>query len=470
MEAEKTSLSATIIIPAPWSELLPDILGRVIAHLLFPADRARFRVICRAWRSAAHQHVSQVPWIVLPDCSFCTIGDDGAFFPRIPGLPENNVTCLGAAADGWLALDCTDDVFRRTLFWASYDFINHTLAKPRPHVRHRHAYLLHNPFSGETVPLPELDSVFGNVPETFQIRKVLMMRSSGGNPKDDVVAVITNNWKYNLVLCCRGKTWIPRCCLRIFDVAFLGDRLYGINPEEELIAFDLVYDDNGVPTVDKYRRVIKKPLADGEVDPWTWMYDEEEVEEEEAAEEEEVEEEEEEVEEEDDEEEDESSEDNDSSTVNKEDSFNNDLHAPDGKHMTPYETNKGHIVTTRHLVTSHGGRELLMVRHQKQSPPFFNSYTLKVEVFKADMNAGKWVPVTTDALEKGETLFLGHYFSKSTRAYGDIKEGFVYFLDETDDVFDTNSWACRPFSLPRKTKPEAQELLTWLLPPELVLV
>ncbi|TVU43784.1 hypothetical protein EJB05_10278, partial [Eragrostis curvula] len=134
------------------------------------------------------------PRIVHPDCSFCTIGDDGEHFHRIPGLPHENATCLGAT-DDWLALDCADDVFRRTPHWDT--FSDNMFATPRPDVKHRHTYLLHNPFSGETVPLPELDSVVGHVAETFQIRKVLMRSSS----PDDLVAVTTNNWNYNVILC-----------------------------------------------------------------------------------------------------------------------------------------------------------------------------------------------------------------------------------------------------------------------------
>jgi hypothetical protein len=110
--------------------------------------------------TCARHHVRQLPWIVLPDGSFCTAGDGGAFFGRIPGLPEN-ATCLGAAADGWLALDCTDDVFRRTPLrdkWLSHD---NTYQRPRAVVMHRHAYLLHNP-------------IVGDVAETFEIREVLM--------------------------------------------------------------------------------------------------------------------------------------------------------------------------------------------------------------------------------------------------------------------------------------------------------
>ncbi|KAL6659596.1 hypothetical protein ACP70R_003636 [Stipagrostis hirtigluma subsp. patula] len=458
--------------PSQWSDLLPDLLGRVIALLPFPADRARFRAVCRAWHSAARRHVRQLPWMVLPDGSFCTIGDDGAYFDGpLPGLPEN-VTCIGGT-DDWLALDCTDDVLRRTSRWdASYFF-------PSRDVKHRHTYMLYNPFSGKTVPLPELDSIIGDVAETFEIRKVLMRTNS----PDEVIAVMTSNWNYNIILCRPGKGEWVLPYFRVCDVAFLGDMLYGITPEEELIAFDLAEDDDGRPTVTKSWRVIRQLLADGEEDPWSWLYtnngeevdnnNDVELDGEEPNQ---------------DEEDDpwswlyylnnNAEGDNDNNLESggeesnqEEDSFNGDGQVPDGVDIiadeeVAYEP-KDNIVITRRLVESRSNGELLMVRHHRQVSPFFDGYTRKVEILKADINAGKWVPITTNILAKGEALFLSRSVSKFTRVYGDIKEGFIYFMD-IDDVLDTKSWSRMPFSFPRVWKLEDRELLTWIFPPEVV--
>lgn len=65
------------------------------------------------------------------------------------------------------------------------------------------------------------------------------------------------------------------------------------------------------------------------------------------------------------------------------------------------------------------------MRRQHQSAPYTDSYTRKVDIFKADYNKGKWVP--TNGLAKGEALFLSRSFSKCTSACGEIKEGFMYY-------------------------------------------
>ncbi|CAL5009421.1 unnamed protein product [Urochloa decumbens] len=438
----------------PWADLLPEVLDEIITHHLYPADVARFRAVCRTWHSAARQQHDdlqhdelQLPWIVIPNGSFCTIGDGGALFNRISSLPDN-VTCLGgAAADGWLALDVTGDVFRRTNHWDTYH--DSKWLEPRPDVKHKHAYLLHNPFSGKSVPLPELDSLVGHVAETFEIRKVLMR--SAGSP-DDLVVVTTNNRNYSIILCRPGKGRFVFPYLRIFDVAFFRDKLYGITPEEDLVAFDLAEDDDdGSLIVKKPKRVIRHPLADGEDDPWSWMDDDSD----------------------DDGGGNEAEPDDDGQ--GEEDSFNVDDDngtVPDGNVIVedeevPYEP-KDYIRTSRCIVESCGGKELLMVRRQVQSPQFNPAYTRKVEIFRADIDKGEWVPVTGgDALAEGEALFLSRSFSNSTRVYGELEEGLIYFVD-MNQVFDTRSSSCRPFSIPWQRNRAARELLTWCFPPKLV--
>lgn len=140
--------------------------------------------------------------------------------------------------------------------------------------------------------------------------------------------------------------------------------------------------------------------------------------------------------------------------------------APEDEEV-PYEP-KDYITTSRCLVESCGCKELLMVRRQVQTSPINPTYTRKMEIFRADIEQGKWVPVTgQDALAEGEALFLSRSFSKSTHVYGELEEGLIYFVD-MNQVFDTRSSSCRPFSIPWKRNQAAEELLTWFFPPKLM--
>jgi hypothetical protein len=107
-----------------------------------------------------------------------------------------------------------------------------------------------------------------------------------------------------------------------------------------------------------------------------------------------------------------------------------------------------------------------MVRHHTEFSPTIGTYTLDVDILRADMEAGNWVPVSE--LPEGEALFLSRSFSKSIRAYGDIKEGFVYYTN-VDDVFDTKSRDCSLIRFPRRWKGADEKLVTWLFPLELQL-
>uniref|UniRef100_A0A8I6XYH5 DUF295 domain-containing protein n=1 Tax=Hordeum vulgare subsp. vulgare TaxID=112509 RepID=A0A8I6XYH5_HORVV len=380
-----------------WSSLLPDLLGQVIARLPHVADRARFRAVCRLWRSALRlqdSHRRGLPWVVLDDGAYLTPSDG-----RIHHLPlPMNTRCIGSTND-WIALDRVDGV------------------------THKHTYTLHNYFSDAAVPLPELDSIIGNVPETFEIRKVLMRSTP-----DDLVAVTTNICKYSFILCRPGKgAWvaIPLAMpyFRIIDFAFLEDMIYAITKAENLYAIQLDEDDDGKPDVSFVKRITRHtPYPNNDRynnDMWmgTTDYDalrQEDVPDELVGDDSDI------------------DDDNDYSSVY-------DCTLSDCEEVV---SSKGYdlLATYRHLVEFRG--KLLMVRRQCLVSAFTpNHHTRKVEVFEADMDKGVWTPVTR-GLGGGHAIFISDGFSNIVAARGEVKEDVIYFSD-TNDMFDMQTGIIR---------------------------
>ncbi|KAK1644498.1 hypothetical protein QYE76_062303 [Lolium multiflorum] len=232
-------------ISPPWSELPPEILGLVMARLAAD-DHARFRAVCRSWHSAMrHERVPRdlFPRIVRWDGKpFFVTSTDAS-------VDIDNVRCIGSSND-WIAIDYTQ-------------------------ADKTHTYFLYNTSSGAIVPLPELDDVISQVTEIFRVFKV-HMRST----PDDIIAVMTNNWNYPLILVQPGKgLWSPQPrttpFVSIIDVAFLGDKLYGVTRVDNntpldvsslgLVSLDIAFDDDGVPMVTNVNSIIR---LDNESNDW----------------------------------------------------------------------------------------------------------------------------------------------------------------------------------------------------------
>ncbi|KAM0884620.1 hypothetical protein ACQ4PT_030868 [Festuca glaucescens] len=273
----------------PWSDLPQELLALVLTGLSHPADRVRFRSVCRSWYSAPSP--PQLPWIdpvcrswysvssrkqqsaVQSVCRLMETPDSPAdvswlcicrsiFSPRrrpwivLPGgfflddmalkfsdcgphptasFPEN-LRCVGST-NTWLALDFMDD-------------------------EKRHKYFLHNPFSKATVSLRKLDAIIGDASELFRIYKVLMWSTP-----DDLIAVTTNNWNRPIILIQSNKgMWLPKPTpfVNIIDVAFLGDRLYGITKEEDLVSLHITFDDVHNIAMVTVERVIWSDIDDAD--------------------------------------------------------------------------------------------------------------------------------------------------------------------------------------------------------------
>ncbi|KAK1653627.1 hypothetical protein QYE76_071432 [Lolium multiflorum] len=185
-----------------WADLPQDLLRLVIAGLILPADCARFRAVCRSWRSVPSPH--RIPWIVLPDARSLQEGSSETIFT----FPANG-NCIGTT-DSWLAMDAVN---AQTC---------------------THSYSLHNLFTKTTVSLPELDKIIGNVAKTFKPGKGVWMPRK---PQTDLLS-------------------------RVIDIAFLKDKLYGLTQAEDLISLCIAFGSDGLPTVTSIEPVIKHPASD----------------------------------------------------------------------------------------------------------------------------------------------------------------------------------------------------------------
>lgn len=73
-------MQSTVAVDRPWENLQPELLGRIAGMFPNPADRARFRCVCRSWRLVVRHHCPQTtsqppPWVVLSDGSFLMLSD-----------------------------------------------------------------------------------------------------------------------------------------------------------------------------------------------------------------------------------------------------------------------------------------------------------------------------------------------------------------------------------------------------------
>ncbi|KQK15312.1 hypothetical protein BRADI_1g21846v3 [Brachypodium distachyon] len=357
---------------SPWADLLPELTGRVIARLPFHQDRARFRAVCRPWHSAVRHHVRpELPWIIRSDGSFVTLPDRKVHHRvTFPGD-----TVFVGASNNWLVL---------------YRMISTDNG--------RRSYLLHDPFTDTSVPLPALDRLVGKVSHVFEIRNVLL-RST----QDDIVAVTTNNLNYPIILCRPGKweAWFPAReempYASIFDVVFCGDALYGITHHGGLVMMDIDEDDDGTPAINNVEYVIMPTMVggaeDGEgesgdnghvsgndgdeadseynkassIDQDTLSILDESGDDNAIADHR-------------------SSEDKDNGDQEEVSSEEDEEEVEDGFYDDMASSSSG---TTRHLFVSNG--KLLMLKRQQYLPFSYRPYNLKVEVLEADVGANAWV-------------------------------------------------------------------------------
>ncbi|XBH67292.1 hypothetical protein VPH35_095694 [Triticum aestivum] len=438
-----------------WSDLPPELLDLVVAGLPNPADRARSRAVCRSWHSAVRRHgpqAAQLPWMVFTDGEVVTPTNGPSEHPTF--IPENSH--LSGSADEWLLFG----VYHRT-----------------PKLIDN--YVLHNIFSGERVSLTELDAALHRA---YRVSKFRMQSTA-----HDFMAVVTTNKNHPLIVILPGKgVWVPEPqavpYVYIIDIAFHGEKLYGISKAEDLIPFDLGLDEDGRPTVIIARRVIRRPRAIDDMDTngaphvcsdgWDDDYSSNDEDDDEDDDDEDD------IDDEDDQDEevidiDVAADDGDEGEEGEEEEEEEEgptvPNDDDGRSNFNYRNVSHHgfmrdkEYTCWHLVQSHG--ELLMMKPHTHIFSDYSSSIRQVDVFMADVKTRKWVRMA-NGLGGGGALFISQHFSKFVSARGDIKEDAIYFL-ESGEVFNMKTQNAKPM---RFYEPGYLGWnVMWLFPPELVL-
>jgi hypothetical protein len=371
------------------------------------------------------------PWVLHSDGTFVT--SDYDFHRRLP-FPDN--TKFISANGSWLVLYRTDNA--------------------------RRSYLLHNPFTKATVPLPGLDSLVGYFDGWFKILKVLMR-----SDQDDIVAVTTNSEMCPIILCRPGKpgAWFPEEEDEAYASIHAGN-LYGITKSEELVLLGLDEDEDGTPIVTSVGWVIENlPDEDVANEEEAYEYDGDALSDEDTYSNEE--------EEEayydeapssldagDDGHEDVSSNGDEGDTSyglncsNKYEDNGDNFKYCEGDALIPYPFYKwelGEYITSRHLIESNG--KLIMLRRLGSTQHSSGRHTSDVEVLEADLGAGEWAPTDVTG-----TFYVSGCHSKYVPVLSDEDEDKLawYFADE-HNIMDPQSQTSYGWSMS-----------TWLFPHELV--
>ncbi|RLN12898.1 hypothetical protein C2845_PM09G03080 [Panicum miliaceum] len=220
-----------------WSDLPPELLGLVLKCLPSLADRVRLRAVCHPWRSNAQQQSLPplLPWLTLPDGAILSI--PGGEIIRMP--VHKGAHCCGSV-DNWLFLVQTDG-----------------------------GCSLVNPFSGATVELPNLATVWNHDPSnaTSGLNRILyktVVLSPLDSSPDSLVAVLILGGGHCSTVC----LWQPpiatdvpiaraRWPLQVFDdVAFFNGKLHGLAPFNKLFVFDIDSELSDSPKISSIKCII----------------------------------------------------------------------------------------------------------------------------------------------------------------------------------------------------------------------
>ncbi|KAL6606638.1 hypothetical protein ACP70R_042291 [Stipagrostis hirtigluma subsp. patula] len=246
-----------------WPDLPSELLGVVLLRLSF-ADRACLAKVCRTWSSGARLQPlpAPPPWLILRNGTFLDLADNAVHRMPVP----NDARCRGSA-DNWLVV-----MSERS-----------------------HRWYLMNPFSGATLPLPELTAFWRRAYASLMVRfgsggwfnvhnvyvkKVAVSWEDAGSPRRKnpvLAAVIHDKLKdsrgFKVVVCRPGAGLCPSSSIEskrgadddqlrdIQDITFFKGKLYAVSHDGELIAIKLRREGRraGRPVISGVERVAHGP-------------------------------------------------------------------------------------------------------------------------------------------------------------------------------------------------------------------
>ncbi|WVZ65115.1 hypothetical protein U9M48_014532 [Paspalum notatum var. saurae] len=190
--------------PRSWSDLLPELLGRVLRFLPALDDRARFAAVCPQWRASARQlplPPPPLPLIVFLDGTFQCLPREELF--RFPVDGGYHGTC-----GNWL-------IYRRA-----------------------DGFLLRDPFSKATTTLPP----FPNGYRARNDAKLIFCL-----PHLAAAAISTGDWNVSTIIAVchpQGSSWSLACHdlgaldTHLEDIVFHKGKLYAIDDSENLLVLE----------------------------------------------------------------------------------------------------------------------------------------------------------------------------------------------------------------------------------------
>ncbi|KAL6606202.1 hypothetical protein ACP70R_041855 [Stipagrostis hirtigluma subsp. patula] len=243
-----------------WPDLPSELLGVVLLRLSL-ADRVHLSAVCRSWRSGARLQPlpAPPPWLILRNDDFLDLADNAV--RRMP-VPDGAL-CRGSV-DDWLVL-----MSERS-----------------------HRWYLMNPFSGATLPAPEITAFWREAyapvrqgylgpPSKLYVKKVAVSwehdDDGSSRRRSPVLAAVVHDRLthfeiFKVFVCWPGAGSSPSSSMEfkrggdgnvfrdaVQDVAFFKGELYVVHHDGELRAFELREGRGGRPEITGVKHVAHGP-------------------------------------------------------------------------------------------------------------------------------------------------------------------------------------------------------------------